>query len=358
LILLTFLQLTMLELGSSARFLRWLQWINLNSQSTGLCVGPLNLYQQTLLALLFPIILLAGMALMACMQRICLHFFVHKQSEQQQQQQQPSTGPSVAASTSSSSSASASTSASASSTSSVGVTRLVSYLSLWGSGFSMDRYVGRFFAVLLFGYTNVASTCLRYLNCVSVNFGHSIQGLDWSPLSGTKRVIFSMPSADCDSEEYRSYLAAVIIFLILYVVGLPIYLLYVLWTHKQDLWRGKLEMYSNSDAEYNTSSSLAASSEGNSDGPTRSRAHTSLHAFTHSQSPANGAGVDANMNNDTDVSRGRSLGGSMRLSAHSGSQRARTANRLVTAALTKSLAQQALEYRYGVISQIFIPSAW
>jgi len=74
-------------------------------------------------------------------------------------------------------------------------------------------------AILLFSYTQVSSTCLQFLWCVDV--------LD-------ERVVYSIPSISCRSANYAQVLPIVLVMLILYVIGFPIFVLVMGWRlHRQ-----------------------------------------------------------------------------------------------------------------------------
>ena len=169
-ILTFFVQTAALELGPVAEWLTWLQLVNLSSRSTQTCLAPLTPLEQITLTLCTPLILVTCLAAVAV-----VHYCLQR----------------------------------------CGRVRLPVWLT---SSFQLDRYVGTVCAIALFSYTSVATATIESLDCRQV--------------APSVDRVFSWPTVDCDSEEYRAFRPAVTLVLVIYVCGLPCALLCGLYWHR------------------------------------------------------------------------------------------------------------------------------
>lgn len=71
------------------------------------------------------------------------------------------------------------------------------------------RFLGTFFALLLFSYTTLTALVFQSLNCV--------------PVAG-RQVVYSQPSVDCNSSIYHTWLGWIYLLLVFPVVGFPLVL--------------------------------------------------------------------------------------------------------------------------------------
>ena len=74
----------------------------------------------------------------------------------------------------------------------------------WAGEFTLPYYLNAIVAVLQFSYTGVSSAVIKFLWCVDV---------------GSARVVFSTPSMECNSTEYKRVLPLVVVALLCFVVG-------------------------------------------------------------------------------------------------------------------------------------------
>ena len=203
-ILLFFGQTAMLEIGSVTAWLAWMQFINLSSTSTSQCLAPLTPYQQTLLSLIIPVILMVELAVIAA-----AHYAVRCWVGAQ-----PNTVSPTDQTASPTDLATRPTSASVVVWSQRTVARVA-------QSFSMHLYVAGAMSILLFCYTQVAIASIQYIYCVDV---------------GDARVVFTAPTIDCQSNTYRSYMGPVALALALYIVGFPLSVFVLLWVNKETLF--------------------------------------------------------------------------------------------------------------------------
>jgi hypothetical protein len=77
-------------------------------------------------------------------------------------------------------------------------------------------------SVLLFSYTQAASTIFEDLPCVDV--------------SPSSRVVLTRPTIGCRSDEYRADMVPAILALVVYIIGFPLAVLIVLFIHKETLF--------------------------------------------------------------------------------------------------------------------------
>jgi hypothetical protein len=212
-VLLYFLQTAALEVGPVAQWLSWMQLVNFNANSTSACLAPWTPYQQMLFALLVPIILCAELAIIAG-----LHFLVYtciNQGRQKQQQEPSASGVDGSSGTTAPPSPPSASSVPL-------LSRAGQLLYQRASQFSLHGYIACALSLLLFCYTQVATTSLGYLYCV-----------DAGP---QRRVLFNAPTVDCESAEYRAYLVPAVVAIVLYVAAFPIVIVSVLWRHKDSLF--------------------------------------------------------------------------------------------------------------------------
>jgi hypothetical protein len=198
-VLVYFVQTASLEMGSSNHYLSWLKVSNFGAGSTSTCIAPLTPYQQTLLTLLTPIILILQMSTIAL-----LHLALHRRAKRQETKQEVGEPEVDAAGTRSRRAAG----------------RLNAAFQLWVQDFSWSKYIGCGLSILSFSYTSVSVSCVQYFYCVSV---------------GSRRVVFNSPTMDCSSPEYYTYLLPVVIVFVTIVVGFPIGILIFLLTRRHKM---------------------------------------------------------------------------------------------------------------------------
>jgi hypothetical protein len=75
--------------------------------------------------------------------------------------------------------------------------------------FSVDNFIQTGCALLLFSFTTVGTTVVKFFHCVDVD---------------GERVLYAVPSVNCDSAEYRQYLPLAIMWMLLFVVAAPLVL--------------------------------------------------------------------------------------------------------------------------------------
>lgn len=246
-----YVQIVLFETGSIAPWLQWLSIFQFSPASTtgSTCVAPLDSYQKMALDIFTPFILCGILFIL-----IAVHYFLHSRVSfslftqflccrklnhyffaDARSQPHNNVDPSnkhnglnnesnssiipIADSTKdpqpglfASSLPSSSESSSFSSSSSLNPTT-------WYP-FTIDPYIRTFISIFLFSYQNVASTILNKWVCQSTG------------VSSPSSVVYSSPSMDCNSDEYRSWLAILILFFIFFVVAGPVVLFIWLWVHR------------------------------------------------------------------------------------------------------------------------------
>jgi hypothetical protein len=86
--------------------------------------------------------------------------------------------------------------------------------------FKRSPYVRTFFGLLLFMYSNITNTILRYLNCIDV---------------GEHTVVLTSPGLSCTSPEYLSFYPVTITVGVVMILGVPVTLLAWLIRHRDEL---------------------------------------------------------------------------------------------------------------------------
>jgi len=223
-----FVQTAALEIGPVIGFLQWLTAVNFDSTSTPNCIAPLTVPQQALATLAIPIILMAELALIAA-----VHFAVHRRYKRlvplpdhdgEQQggwesrgvngneagDRQVPAAPSTTFPRSLPLSLSDPGAFTSSSTRARARARLDLVVREMTRSFHPHRYLAAGISILLFTYTSVCVTCMKYLHCVHVD--------------SDVRVLFANPSVHCDNAEYQQALIGVVMALIIYVAAFPIVL--------------------------------------------------------------------------------------------------------------------------------------
>ena len=183
-VLLYFVQTASLEVGSSSRYLAWLQVFNFGTESSAECIAPWSTYQQLVVSLCMPLLLLGELLAVALAHRALHGYFRAHPVDRADTDEQ---GPNAAAGASEKPCTQVRPVLSL-------AARARRMLSSLVSEFSWRRYVAACMSVLLFSYTQVTVACVSYLYCVEV---------------GAQRVLFTAPTVDCDSREYRRHLARV-----------------------------------------------------------------------------------------------------------------------------------------------------
>ena len=182
-ILLYFVQTAILIVGPLATWLSFLSFVNFSPSSTPQCVAKLTPYEQMIVSVLMPLILLAELASIGALHRLAQPLLRRMASG----------------------------------------SRLPARIRGWCrklTDVDPDRYIACSLVLLTFSYTQVSRVSLAYLNCVEV---------------GATRVVFSNPTMDCDSAAYRSHRALVLATLLLYIVGFPLCSIVFLRTRKRQV---------------------------------------------------------------------------------------------------------------------------
>jgi len=180
-ILLYFTQTAMLIVGPPAGFLRFLGFANLSSNSLSTCIADISPYGQVAFNVLMPWILIAELGVIGA-----LHTLVYRLVQWQRRGLLPSS-------------------------------TLLARLQSIGA-VNLNSYLACALVIFCFSYTQVSSSSIAYLTCADV---------------GPTRVVFSMPSIDCDDQQYANYKAVVLLMLLLLIVGLPIGSLAFLYTKRK-----------------------------------------------------------------------------------------------------------------------------
>ena len=186
-VLMYFAQTAMLEVGPVKGFLQWVRIVNFNATSaTGsTCLAPMTAYQQYMVSIAMPLLLLAELTIIAL-----IHRLIQSCVKSTSISAAVSPRPSIASDASSSSRSS------------------FSHLILSAlNDFQWSRYIGGGVSILLFCYTQATTSCIKYLYCID---------------AGDQSVVFTDPTIDCRSSEYKRYLIPIIFALVIYVILFPI----------------------------------------------------------------------------------------------------------------------------------------
>lgn len=172
-VLVYFSQTAAVIAGSVRGWIGWLGFSNLAPYSVGKCLAPLDPYQQFLLSINVPTIMLAEMLVLALIHR-CIAACYHTTARMP-----------------------------------VAFAHSPSTLSLRaiGHSFRWSRYAGGSISVLLFSYTQVTATAFSWLRCEQI---------------GNQSVLFVQPAVDCQSEHYKGYRGLAIAVLAAFGVGFPL----------------------------------------------------------------------------------------------------------------------------------------
>jgi hypothetical protein len=169
-ILMSFVQIAAIELGSVSRALDWLQFANLRATSTHRCLAPLSPLQQQFLTFLTPFILMVVLLV------ICIgHFLLYQCGTAAASSQPPPRLPTSESSF---------------------IRRQYHTVT---TTFSVHSYIGCAMSILLFSYISVTIAVIESLDCVDITSG--------------VRLRFSQPTVDCNSHEYRAFLPVVLVLL-------------------------------------------------------------------------------------------------------------------------------------------------
>jgi len=199
-VLLYFIQTAALQVGELSSLTSWITFVNFDVLFAGnkQCIADLTPYQQTLFAILTPLLLGAEVIILAL-----AHWIIHRHCIRH--------GVTVMEDDGMNSNHSH-------------IHRLWSHIRRSSIRFFLtfhpSLYLRSFLSVLLFCYTSVSYSCFSYLRCVDV---------------GGESRLFSSPSVECDSEEYEHYLIPVGIILTLYVVAFPIGVTLFLFTRRNQI---------------------------------------------------------------------------------------------------------------------------
>jgi hypothetical protein len=206
------IQTSALEVGPVSQWITWVGVVNLDHagmNGANSCIAPLSPYEQTLFTIMTPMILLGELGVIAA-----INFAIARYLQSRAAGSEVS-GRDIRAST---------VGTSKSNSIVLFLYRAKSLLLTAVTTFNSDRYIGGAFAILLFCYTSVCVSCLRFFYCVEI---------------GDARVVFTAPTMDCESATYRRYFAFVVFVVIFFVIGLPLGALAWLWKHKDILAQSK-----------------------------------------------------------------------------------------------------------------------
>ena len=195
-VLLYFAQMSSLQIGSVSSWLGWMNLFNFNPSGFSTCLAKMDEYQQMLIALLTPLIMHTILFIIAA-----LHLCMNRQylAWRLSQPEAPSRQNPVVDDNSMRS-------------------RLMTLLQGEISEFSWSSVIGCSMSILLFSYTQVATTCIQFLTCTQV--------------ADDIRVVYSRPSMNCDSDVYKRYAPFVWFMLIAFIATFPITVLAFLWYRK------------------------------------------------------------------------------------------------------------------------------
>jgi len=200
-VLLYFMQTAALQVGDLSSLVAWISFVNFDALFAGKkqCITNLSPYDQTLFAILTPLLLGAEVAILAM-----VHWMIHRYCVRRGVTAPPSTM--------------------ASDSGSNKLGRILSYLRIstirFFLAFEPTLYLRSFLSVLLFCYTAVSLACFQYLRCVNV---------------GGESRLFSSPSVDCNGDEYHRYLIPVLIILAVYVIAFPAVITIFLFSRRHHL---------------------------------------------------------------------------------------------------------------------------
>lgn len=181
-VFLFFAQTAALIMGPVSKWLDWIQLVNFAPSSVSSCIAPLTPYQQTLFSLFMPLLLLGELLIIAV-----LHLLLSNHFRRSPVDKSSTTPP-------------------------------LRWLSDFTSNFSFSRYVGGAVSILLFCFTQVTQTAVQFLYCVD---------------AGKESVVFTAPTVDCRSSEYKQTLVAVFFVIALYVIASPFAALYLIYSHRR-----------------------------------------------------------------------------------------------------------------------------
>jgi hypothetical protein len=195
-IVLYFLQTGMFMMGP---FTRWLQWTNLftfdpEAASSGVCIIPLSPVQQFHFKMLFPVIYLGASLVLMVVHKLIAWYrqgspIVNGQADQYFLVK-----------------------------SYFLVVRVVSTF----NSRTFNTYCRGLCAIYLFGFTQITSVAIAYVHCVDISDG--------------KSVVFSSPTIDCDSDEFKFYLPLVIVALLIVMLS-PFAMFWWLYRHRIVIYR-------------------------------------------------------------------------------------------------------------------------
>jgi hypothetical protein len=167
-ILLYFIQIAMLMVGPLSTWISFLSFVNFDAQKqSSRCIANLNPYQQLLLSLMMPIIMIAQL-----MSVLALHLSIRWTVAQFHP-----------------------------------LPNLLQRVQLVLNHVNYARYRAASLLLLLFCFTQVSTACIGFFQCVNV---------------GNASVLYTMPSVHCDAPEYYRYRAVVITVAVIFVAGFPI----------------------------------------------------------------------------------------------------------------------------------------
>jgi hypothetical protein len=196
-IALYFLQTAALEFGPVSNIFQWMSVVNADPASSQSCIAPLSEYGQVVLSLMVPAILFGELVVIAVMHWCVRHVgCVRAEGSEAGQDSNPS------------------------STMSRLWLRVTTAARRFVHDTSLNQYIAALLSILLFCYYQVATTCLHYLQCVTV--------AEFS-------VLYLQPTIDCRSDPYRAHLVAVALMLIVYTIGFPLFSLLLLIRHRKTI---------------------------------------------------------------------------------------------------------------------------
>ena len=234
-VLLFFIQTAQVEIGPVSGWFRWMQISNLSLQSSASCIAPLSPYEQMLFSIMIPFLLIGELLVVSIVHYVIYRWFQNHpspppvesgvlpiaapaNSEMNVYGQNDDTVDVINRDVDFSSSQGA---PSVETFYSTYIFRLRHKLEYLFSEWSLDQYLGAIGSILVFCYTQVASTSISYLYCIDV-------GNDVS-------LVFNAPTMDCNSDRYRTFLVPVILSIITYVAGFPIAIFVRLWFQRRSI---------------------------------------------------------------------------------------------------------------------------
>jgi hypothetical protein len=216
-VLLYFVQTAALEVGSVSHFISWIQVVNFGASSTSSCLAPWTPEEQTLFSIIIPIMLCIEVIAVAA-----LHWMMECAVRRPRQIEEADAAENASAGHGCVDALSKCTNFLC-----YPMRRLAEALRSLLPPFSLNSYIGCCVSVFCFCYTQVSLACVRYLYCVRVK---------------DELLVFAFPSVNCRSSAYHTYLWPVILTLILFIVGMPLACIVLLYRNRTVLSSSQLAL--------------------------------------------------------------------------------------------------------------------